>query len=406
MAARREVLLATIAAGGGHVATARAMAEAVEEASGGELTARVVDVMAEHAPRLDARHKAGWRAMLARPWLVRASQRAMDAAPALSRAVQNAVLRGFTRRVTAALNAAPPALVVVNHGWLATAFTEARLRFGLASRVVVFATEPFDASALWSAPGAETVLAPSAAAAEDLRRLGVRPEALHVSGYPVARRFHEPPGREAARRELGLGDGFAVLMSLGAEGVAGEDVTGAVLEVARGGATVLCVTGRNEALAARLRAAAAAADLADRVRVLGFVERMEVPLAACDLMVGKAGPASTMEALAVGRPVVTASYAGLNELAVVRFLETRGLGRHAGSFAALPAAVAAWRDDPARLAAARSAAAALDFGGMTAGVGRFLTHLALTGETAPGLLSPGAFVAVDKASLAAGGPRP
>jgi len=91
---------------------------------------------------------------------------------------------------------------------------------------------------------------------------------------------------------------------------------------------------------------------------------------------------------------------------VVRFLETRGLGRHAGSFAALPAAVAAWRDDPARLAAARSAAAALDFGGMTAGVGRFLTHLALTGETAPGLLSPGAFAAVDKASLAAGGPRP
>lgn len=399
MGAGREVLLATIAAGGGHVATARAMAEAVEEASGGELRARVVDVMAEHAPRLDARHKAGWRALLARPRLVRASQRAMDAAPAVSRAVQNAVLRGFTHRVTAALNARPPALVVVNHGWLATAFTEARRRHGLASRVVVFATEPFDASALWSAPGAETVLAPSAAAAEDLVRLGVPRGVVYVAGYPVARRFYRPPAQEEARRELGLGPGFVVLVSLGAEGVAGEDATSAVVALARGGATVLCVTGRNEALAARLGAAARAAGLAERVRVLGFVERMEVPLAACDLMVGKAGPASTMEALAVGRPVVTASYAGLNERAVVRFLRSRGLGRHAGSFAALPEVVAAWRDDPARVAAARAAAAALDFGGMSAGVGRFLSRLALTGDEDPTLLAPGALAAVDRASL-------
>src|SRR5690606_17880318 len=200
--AAREVLMATVAAGGGHVATARAMAEAVAEASDGELTARVVDVMAEHAPRLDARHKAGWRALLARPRLIRASQAVMDAAPAASRTVQGLVLSGFTRRVTAALNARPPALVVVNHGWLATSFTAARRRHGLASRVVVLATEPFDASALWSAPGAETVLAPSAAAAEDLVRLGVARDAVHVSRYPVARRFHSPPRRAEARARL------------------------------------------------------------------------------------------------------------------------------------------------------------------------------------------------------------
>ncbi len=402
MGARREVLLATIAAGGGHVATATALAEAVEEASGGALVARVTDVMAAYAPRLDARHKAGWRALLARPRLLRAAQAAMDAVPALSRGVQGAVLGGFTRRVTQALNDAPPSLVVVNHGWLATAFTAARLRHGLRSPVVVLATEPFDASALWSAPGAETVLAPSAAAADDLVRLGVPAEAVHVSGYPVARRFYEPPARDDARRALGLGDEFVVLLSLGAEGVAGEEVTEAALAMARGGATVLCATGRNASLAERLRTAAAGAGLAARLRVLGFVERMEVPLAACDLMVGKAGPASTMEALAVGRPVVTAAYAGLNERAVVRFLASRGLGQHAGSFAALPAVVASWQRDDARLAAARSGAAALDFGGMSKGLGSFLARLALDGGRDPDLLAPGALGAVDAASLAAG----
>src|SRR5690606_41790151 len=91
---------------------------------------------------------------------------------------------------------------------LATASADARARYGLKSPVAVFATEPFDASALWSAPQAETVLAPSAAAGEDLRRLGVSPAALHVSGYPVAERFTKGPDKAAARASLGLGNGF------------------------------------------------------------------------------------------------------------------------------------------------------------------------------------------------------
>src|SRR3712207_7972196 len=45
-----------------------------------------------------------------------------------------------------------------------------------------------------------------------------------------------------------------------------------------------------------------------------------------DVFVGKAGPSSVYEALAVGRPVLASGYAGLNELGVVRFIESRGLG--------------------------------------------------------------------------------
>ncbi len=395
-----EVLFATIAAGGGHVATARAMAEAVAAASGGRLATRVSDVMAEYGPRgLDARHKASWRALLARPPLVRASQRVMDSAPALSRAVQDRVLHGFAVGITEALNREAPALVVANHGWLATAFARARALHGLRSRVVVFATEPFDASALWSAPRAETMLAPSAAAAEDLRRLGVPAPAIHVSGYPVAERFTTAPERAIAREMLGTGEGFVVLMSLGAEGVASDGAVRAALAMANAGCIVMCVTGRNEALAGRLRSEAARAGVGERVMALGYVERMEVPLAACDVMVGKAGPASTMEALAVGRPVITASYAGLNELAVVRFLESRSLGEHAGSFEALPGVVDTWRSDPDRVTVAGQAAEALDFAAMTAGIGAFIARVAEHGEVDKTLLSPGEMARVTKGSL-------
>ena len=46
-AGRPEILFATIAAGGGHVATARAMAEAIERYYPGEFDLRVSDYMKE-----------------------------------------------------------------------------------------------------------------------------------------------------------------------------------------------------------------------------------------------------------------------------------------------------------------------------------------------------------------------
>ena len=52
-------------------------------------------------------------------------------------------------------------------------------------------------------------------------------------------------------------------------------------------------------------------------------------LAAADVFVGKAGPASVYEALAVGRPVLLTGYAGLNERGVLRFVLREGLGSYA-----------------------------------------------------------------------------
>src|SRR5690606_34422056 len=101
--------------------------------------------------------------------------------------------------------------------------------FGLLPEVVIFATEPFDASALWSTPHAAQVLAPSAAARSDLVALGVPAPRVAVAGYPVARRFLEAPPRAAARARLALRDTFTCLVSLGAEGVADDGAPAALL---------------------------------------------------------------------------------------------------------------------------------------------------------------------------------
>jgi len=391
-----EVFFATIAAGGGHVATARALAEALGSRHPGRFTTTVSDVMAELGfEALDARHKAGWRALLKRPRLVRLGQRATDAVPRLSRAAQNAMLDGFAEEAARRLDALSPALVVANHGWLATALTRAQRRYGMRSRLVVFATEPFDASALWAEPHAEVVVAPSAAARADLVRLGVPPERVHVLGYPVREAFLRPPAREAARGELGLGDELTCLLSLGAEGVAGEALAIAEL-LARRGVRVLAVAGRNERLRAGFEGLAARQP---EVTPFGFTDRMPTLLAAADVVVGKAGPASTMEALAVGRPLIVTAYAGLNEARVVRFLQARGLGSYAPDPQRVAGALERWRD-PAALERAAEAAARLDFPGMSARLAGFLARLA-GGEAPPAAAAPvGAFEAVSTAELA------
>ena len=135
--------------------------------------------------------------------------------------------------------------------------------------------------------------------------------------------------------------------------------------------------------------------------VFGFTNEMAKLLSAADVVVGKAGPASTMEALAVGRPVLVTAYAGLNELAVVRFLAAHGLGGLT-KVGEVGKAATAWRDAPERLAAAARTAAALDFPGMTARAAALIAAMA-RGEALP-VAAPGAlgnFESVSKATLAA-----
>jgi UDP-N-acetylglucosamine:LPS N-acetylglucosamine transferase len=107
---------------------------------------------------------------------------------------------------------------------------------------------------------------------------------------------------------------------------------------------VVAITGRNETLRKELKALGT-----ERLRVEGFVENMATYLAASDVFVGKAGPSSVYEALAVGRPVLASGYAGLNELGVVRFIENMDLGRHVRTTATLAREVRRYAGDPALL---------------------------------------------------------
>jgi len=359
------------------VATARAMSEAVERLYPGEFDVRVSDYVKEVGQvRLDRLHKDGWRSLLKRPVLARWGQSLVDASPPLSVAVQGRLFRGFARAASEDLAHSPPALIVANHGLLTTGLVEAKRLYGLRVPVLVFATEPCGISAYWADPRADHVMVPSETTRSDLLRFGVPHEKLSVVGYPVRGAFLSAPEKAEARERLGLRDRFTCLVSMGGEGVSGE-ARRTVRTLLDTVPQVVVVTGRNVALNEALRAQGITKE---RLVVEGFVEDMALRLAASDVFVGKAGPASVYEALAVGRPVLMTGYAAYNELGVARFVEGRGLGRYVGGHvagaAALREAVLRYAREPGLLDEVAARCRELDLHAQTEEVARHIVRYA------------------------------
>jgi UDP-N-acetylglucosamine:LPS N-acetylglucosamine transferase len=356
-----RVLLATVDAGGGHTSAAQAWA-ARFAALGADVT--VLDTVAALGPRhLDRAAKAAWRAALRVPRAVAAAQAVTShvVPAAVTQRLQGVSVSDHARRLGRFVVQERFDLVVATHMFPLQALAIARRRGWSDVPIVGFNPDTFDTHALFAVRGSTAICVPTLEAARRLRRFGIGDHEIRVTGYPIGDRFLHPPSRAEARARLGIDPAAAmVLLSLGAEGVGprAEDWVDALLA---GGipVTIAVLTGRHEPLRRRLEARAAEIGAGSRLLALGF--RNDVPdwLAAADLTIAKAGPASTLEALAVGCPIAHVYVAGAHERLVVDFALSRGVGawwprprsgaREALGWLGDAAALAAWRDRVARV---------------------------------------------------------
>ena len=340
---RPQLLFATIAAGGGHIASAKAMAQAIEAQYPNQFEISILDYMHEIGPRrFDQQHKHLWKQALRFPVSARLGQRLIDSLPALSRQVQHFMLREFSNLASSDLRIRQPDLVISNHGLITTGLVQAQKRHGLRVPVLTFATEPHNISAYWAEPEAELILTPNTATTERLKRMGVPTNRLKTVGYPIQQSCLNPPSRQTARAELELDERFTILVSLGGEGIGGNPLT-LVRQLSTQLPDIMFVVicGRNEVLRQDLGTLQCS-----KLRALGYVDNMASYLAASDLVVAKAGPASVYEALAVGRPVLITSFAGLNEQGVRDFIVDSGLGSFCPTAEQLMTVISQYQQQP------------------------------------------------------------
>ncbi len=333
---RPRVLFAMITVGQGHRASAEAGAAWLERVYPGRFATEVIDFTAAVGDvRLDARHKAAWRGMLAAPWTAYLGQRLVDeVVPArISRGVQGLLLRRHARHAAAWLAPRRDDLIVATHFFTGQALALARARHGLRTPFVLVNPDLRDAHALWAEARADAFSVFSDAARADLVRHGVPAERIAVFDPLLRPGFDRPcprDRRDAERERLGIdANAQVVLWSAGGEGRGGS-LERVVERLERRGTevTLIALCGRNERLLEALRRRAARPSPL-RLLPFGFRDDVERLLCASDLFVGKAGPSSTAEALVMGVPVVHAGFAGANEKAVVDWVVGGGMGRFA-----------------------------------------------------------------------------
>jgi processive 1,2-diacylglycerol beta-glucosyltransferase len=171
---------------------------------------------------------------------------------------------------------------------------------GRLSIPAVAAITDLAALTFWAQPGCDLHLVTQAEAIPEVRAIaGPRTEVLHVRGLDDPR-FADPPSREAARRELDLPDGPVVVVSGG--GWAVGDLGGAAEEALAVGAFAIVLCGSRDDVRTQLAARFAGED---RVRVLGFTDRMPDFLAAADVLIHSTAGLTVMEALVTGCSVIS-----------------------------------------------------------------------------------------------------
>jgi processive 1,2-diacylglycerol beta-glucosyltransferase len=297
-----RVLIATVTAGGGHLAAAAALDEAWRAMRSEDVVDRV-DLskffsplhrkivsdgyvrLVNHAPEL-------WGMVFAKtdqPRAARALNRVRSIFPSNSRARFGGYLKRFQ-----------PDVVLCTHYFPLETLNRLRRKRGGPRPLAVSVVTDFEAHALWMDPCVDLYCVAAAETKARLVARGAADENVVVTGIPISAKFSAKLNAKALRKTLGLRDDLPVLLV--PSGGFGMGPVGAILaeldKVAQPFQTVV-VTGRNQDLRREL----AAQDRKHPTQVLGFATNMHELMAVADLLITKPGGLTSSEALALGKPL-------------------------------------------------------------------------------------------------------
>jgi 1,2-diacylglycerol 3-beta-galactosyltransferase len=376
----KKILILMSDTGGGHRASAEAIAEATAHLYGDEIRARIVDAWRGCSP---------WplnRIPDTYPWLVsdglwlwNALWRTDD--KAWSPQVVSRVFTPLVRRSAIQLfrTEAPDLVVtvhpIINHIPLRV------LRRALRTDIpyVTVVTDMVTAHPTWFCPEADYCTVPTEAARQRALRYGMQPDRVEVVGQPVGLEFsagvREKP---CLRRKLGLDlDRPAVLIVGGGEGVGPVYETARAIATGVSNAQLIIVAGRNAALQRQLESTVWEIP----TQVYGFATNMPELMGASDVLVTKAGPGTLGEAFIVGLPVIISGFIPGQEEGNVRYVLKHRAGAYAPDLTKIVSLLRKWlRPDVDTLIGMATNAAALARPQATLTIAQRLHSLLITGH--------------------------
>ena len=298
-----RILIATVTAGGGHLAAAAALHEAWNYLRPNDSIERL-DLVKFFSPLHRKLHADGyvqlverapelWGMLFAKtdnPRVARRLNRIQSLFPGRSR------LR-FARFVG---EFKPDVVLCTHYAPLDVLGAMRRKRRGPHPFVASIVTD-FEAHALWMDAGVDLYCVAADETKARLVARGAAAESVVATGIPIAAKFAAKVEARAVRKTLGLRDDLPTMLVL--SGGFGMGPVGKILgelDKVSFEFQTLVVCGRNE----ELRRELAAQDRKHPTRVLGFASNMHELMAVAELIISKPGGLTSSEALALGRPLM------------------------------------------------------------------------------------------------------
>lgn len=317
-----RLLVLSAGFGEGHNAAARALRAAWERRHGAN-TAWVKDVFEDANPVFNQLARRGYIALInhmPRVWsgLYAAIDRHADSFRALA-----AGMTAEKRLLSKWLVEFKPDVVCSTYPVYAFCIEDA----ARSARVCVphfnVVTDSISINALWWKAGASGWFLPNEDSAEIVRRAGVDPERVFVDGFPVAPEYsdyeEDPQGIQPADLASGARPRVLVVIHSGRGAV---DAAYKLLHETDW--EVTCTVGNDEKLRERLQSVAMRRS--HPTRIFGWTSEMPFLLRSHHVVVGKAGGASTQEAIAAKCPMVVTQIVPGQEEGNYELLRRHGIG--------------------------------------------------------------------------------
>lgn len=325
---KKRILMTMIEVGLGHKSPAIAVRDALEESAPGRYQVDIVDFARESgAADDDQALKRSWDLALAFPLSARIGYLLVELNHG-SNSYIDFFFKDFVGKGIAYIAGYKPDLVFATHGLCLYIAVKAREVLGLDMKVVACVVDPFDGYSWWANEGADALLVASEQSRDRLVQHGVSSEKIVITGFPIHKRFFDlrrEPSHVAA--ELGLvPDQPSILVTAGGQGI------GKVYSYAEAAfflnlpVNIVVIAGKNQKTKARMDKLAAKGATRTKLVSLGYVNNINELIAASDVVVGKAGASTAMEALFMGKPVAFTEWATYNDRYIVSFALNFHLG--------------------------------------------------------------------------------
>jgi processive 1,2-diacylglycerol beta-glucosyltransferase len=341
-------LIATVTAGGGHLAAAAALEEAWRASRPGDTVDRVDVVkffsplhrrihadgyvkLVEHAPEV-------WGMMFGKtdqPKVARALNRLKRVFPSNSRVRFARFVKQFDPDIVLCTHYVPLEVLarLKKQADVAKSPRDEGAGGKTARPLVVTIVTDFEAHALWMDDCVDLYCVAAEETKARLVARGAAPDQVVVTGIPVSAKFAAKPNPPSVRRTYGLRDDQPVLLVLsGGFGMGPVGQILAELDKVETTFQTLVVTGRNE----ELRRQVAAVDRRHPTHVLGYASNMHELMAVADLIISKPGGLTSSEALALGKPMFIFKPIPGQEAANSDFLLERGAAAKVNRIEDLP----------------------------------------------------------------------